>query len=40
LNRFICHRWLDKNEDDGKIELELTPSEVIKKINGKYNYEK
>ncbi|CAF3434075.1 unnamed protein product, partial [Rotaria sp. Silwood2] len=30
---FICHRWLDKKEGDGKIELDLTPSDIIKKPN-------
>ncbi|CAF4520761.1 unnamed protein product [Rotaria sp. Silwood2] len=29
--RFVCHRWLDKQEGDGKIELDLTPSDIIKK---------
>ncbi len=36
LDRFAAHRWLDKHEGDGKIELELTPSDVIKKAGGKY----
>ncbi|CAF2571228.1 unnamed protein product [Rotaria sp. Silwood2] len=31
FNRFVCNRWLDRREDDGKIELDLTPSEVTKK---------
>ncbi|CAF3703956.1 unnamed protein product, partial [Rotaria sordida] len=31
LYRFVCNRWLDKSEGDGKIELDLTPSDVIKK---------
>ncbi|CAF2908011.1 unnamed protein product [Rotaria sp. Silwood2] len=31
LYRFVCHRWLDKQEGDGKIELDLTPSDIIKK---------
>jgi hypothetical protein len=26
--RFPCGRWLDKNEDDGKIERELTPMDM------------
>lgn len=33
--RFACHRWLDKNEDDGQIELNLTPSDVTRKQSGK-----
>ncbi len=36
LDRFAAHRWLDKHEGDGKIEIELTPSDVIKKVGGKY----
>ncbi|CAF4587849.1 unnamed protein product [Rotaria sp. Silwood1] len=31
LYRFVCNRWLDTNEGDGKIELDLTPSDIIKK---------
>ncbi|CAF1135774.1 unnamed protein product [Rotaria sordida] len=31
LYRFVCYRWLDKKEDDGKIELDLIPSYIIKK---------
>ncbi|CAF4048737.1 unnamed protein product, partial [Rotaria sordida] len=31
LYRFVCNRWLDKNEGDGKIELDLIPSDIIKK---------
>ncbi|CAF0768261.1 unnamed protein product, partial [Didymodactylos carnosus] len=31
LYRFECHRWLDKNEGDGLIELELQPSEEKQK---------
>ena len=27
---FSCHRWLDKNEDDGQIEIELEPTSVEK----------
>ena len=27
---FACHRWLDKNEDDGQIEIEIEPSSVEK----------
>ena len=27
---FACHRWLDKNQDDGKTEIELEPSHVEK----------
>lgn len=23
---FACHRWLDKSEEDGEIEIELEPS--------------
>jgi hypothetical protein len=34
LNRFPCHRWLDKNEGDGKIELDLLPGDKIKKPAG------
>jgi hypothetical protein len=34
FNRFVCNRWLDKKEGDGKIELDLIPSEVIKKACG------
>ncbi|CAF1252253.1 unnamed protein product [Adineta steineri] len=30
IYRFVCNRWLDKNKDDGKVELELIPSKVIK----------
>ncbi|CAF3694764.1 unnamed protein product [Rotaria sp. Silwood1] len=30
LNRFVCHRWLDKKEGDGRIEFDLKPTEVIK----------
>jgi hypothetical protein len=34
--RFPCHRWLDKNEDDGQIERQLTPSDVTETtINSK-----
>jgi len=29
------HRWLAVDEDDGKIELELEPTEVTKKDIGK-----
>ncbi len=36
FNRFACNRWLDKKEGDGKIELELRPSDVIRKEGGKY----
>jgi len=25
---FACHRWLDKNEDDGQIEIEIEPTSV------------
>jgi hypothetical protein len=39
LNRFACHRWLDKNKDDGQIELKLIPSEVINKTSDKYQTE-
>ena len=35
FNRFVCHRWLDTNEEDGKIELDLRPSEVKEKTPGK-----
>ncbi|CAF2713886.1 unnamed protein product [Rotaria sp. Silwood2] len=31
LYRFVCNRWLDKSERDDKIELDLTPSNRIKK---------
>ena len=27
--KFPCGRWLDKHEDDGKIERELLPKEVL-----------
>jgi len=27
---FACHRWLDKNEDDGQIEIEIEPTSVEK----------
>ena len=27
---FACHRWLDKNEDDGQLEIELEPTSVEK----------
>ena len=27
---FACHRWLDKNEDDGQIEIEIEPTSVDK----------
>jgi hypothetical protein len=30
--RFPCGRWLDKNEDDGKIERELTVFELRKHL--------
>lgn len=36
FNRFGCHRWLDKKEGDGKIEVELRPSDVQKKNSSKY----
>ena len=36
FNRFVANRWLDKKEGDGKIEIELRPSDVIKKDGGKY----
>ncbi|CAF0916712.1 unnamed protein product [Rotaria sordida] len=31
LYRFTCNRWLDKKEGDGKIELDLKPSDITKK---------
>jgi len=34
-HRFAMHRWLAVDEDDGKIELELEPTEVTKKDIGK-----
>lgn len=27
---FACHRWLDKKEDDGQIEIEMEPTSVEK----------
>ncbi|CAF3251609.1 unnamed protein product [Rotaria sp. Silwood2] len=33
LYRFVCYRWLDKNEGDGKIELDLIPSDVTNKTS-------
>jgi len=27
---FACHRWLDKDEDDGQIEIEIEPTSVEK----------
>ena len=27
---FACHRWLDRNEDDGQIEIEMEPTSVDK----------
>ena len=27
---FACHRWLDKNENDGQIEIEMEPTSVEK----------
>ena len=35
FNRFVANRWLDKKEDDHRIEIELTPSEVTKRNSGK-----
>ncbi|CAF5099834.1 unnamed protein product, partial [Rotaria sp. Silwood1] len=31
--RFNCNRWLDEKEGDGKIEVDLTPSDTINKSN-------
>ena len=25
---FACHRWLDKKEEDGQLEIEMTPTHV------------
>ena len=36
MNRFVANRWLDKGEGDGKIEVELRPTDVKKKDGGKY----
>ncbi|CAM2710921.1 unnamed protein product [Rotaria socialis] len=33
MYRFVCNRWLDKSEGDGKIELDLVPSDVIQKTS-------
>ncbi|CAF3778487.1 unnamed protein product [Rotaria sp. Silwood1] len=30
IYRFVCNRWLDKKEGDGRIECDLKPTEVIK----------
>lgn len=27
---FACHRWLDKDEADGQIEIEMEPTSVDK----------
>jgi len=27
---FACHRWLDKKENDGQIEIEMEPTSVEK----------
>ncbi|KFP75955.1 Lipoxygenase homology domain-containing protein 1, partial [Acanthisitta chloris] len=35
---FPCNRWLDKNEADGKVEVELYPSEIVP-IEKLINYE-
>jgi hypothetical protein len=36
--RFACERWLATNEDDHKIERELTSFEVIKTTSGEYKH--
>ncbi|KAJ7335182.1 hypothetical protein JRQ81_013123, partial [Phrynocephalus forsythii] len=38
LYNFPCNRWLDKNEADGKVEIEVYPSEIIS-IEKLINYE-
>ncbi|KAJ6662996.1 hypothetical protein lerEdw1_010817, partial [Lerista edwardsae] len=38
LYNFPCNRWLDKNEADGKVEIEVYPSEIVK-IEKLINYE-
>ncbi|XP_061492303.1 lipoxygenase homology domain-containing protein 1 [Rhineura floridana] len=35
---FPCNRWLDKNEADGKVEIEVYPSEIVP-IEKLINYE-
>ncbi|CAF2821092.1 unnamed protein product [Rotaria sp. Silwood2] len=30
IYRFVCHRWLDTKEGDGRIELDLKPTDIIK----------
>lgn len=30
LYNFPCNRWLDKNEADGKVEIDVYPSEIEK----------
>lgn len=29
IYRFACHRWLDKSEGDGLIEIEMTPTDYV-----------
>ncbi|XP_025021880.1 lipoxygenase homology domain-containing protein 1 [Python bivittatus] len=38
LYNFPCNRWLDKNEADGKVEIEVYPSEIME-IEKLINYE-
>ncbi|XP_058024091.1 lipoxygenase homology domain-containing protein 1 [Ahaetulla prasina] len=38
MYNFPCNRWLDKNEADGKVEIEVYPSEIME-IEKLINYE-
>ena len=35
---FPCHRWLAKNEDDGKIERDLVPGRLFRHYAYMRNY--
>ena len=30
---FVCHRWLDKKEEDGQLEIEMTPTHVQQEMS-------
>lgn len=34
---FPSHRWLDKDEADGKTEVEIYPSEILEMVQCRYN---
>ena len=35
---FACHRWLDTKEEDGQIEIEMTPTTVEKSSASELKY--